>query len=107
MNAKQIGDLAARLIFNLFVRLIGLTFLYQGLSAVPNAIASICPVFPHFYFRNLFPSVLLVGWPILIGYWLLRGAPWLMRLAYPEETTASENRFAGSAEPSGKPLPRE
>ena len=104
MNAKQIGDLAARLIFNLFVRLIGLTFLYQGLSAVPNAIASICPVFPHFYFRNLFPSVLLVGWPILVGYWLLRGAPWLMRLAYPEDTKATEGQFTNSAAPGSKVL---
>jgi hypothetical protein len=106
MNAKELGELAERLIFNLIVRLIGLTFLYQGLSAVPNAIASICPVFPHFYFRNLLPSLLLVGWPILVGYWLLRGAPWLMRLAYPE-AAAGEGRFTGAAEPGRKLFPRE
>ncbi len=69
-------------IFGLIVRVIGVVFVYQGLSSVPNAINSICPVFPHFLFRNIFPSLLLVGWPLLIGFWLIRGAPFLMRLAY-------------------------
>jgi hypothetical protein len=69
-------------IFGLAVRLIGLVFLYQGLTAVPNAITSVFPVFPHPFWRNLFPSLLIVGWPLLIGYWLVRGAPWLMQKAY-------------------------
>ena len=73
-------------IFALAVRLIGLLFLYQGLSAVPTAAAGICPVFPHFYFRNILPGLWLVGWPLLLAYWLVRGAPWLMRLAFSSES---------------------
>jgi len=76
----------AKDVFGLIVRLTGLWFLYQGLSGVPTAIAGIFPVFPHFYARNIVPSLLLVGWPLLLGYWFLRGAPPLARLAYPEES---------------------
>jgi hypothetical protein len=72
-------------IFNVAVRIIGLIFLYQGLSAVPTAIASICPVFPHFIWRNIIPALLVVGWPLLLAWWLVRGAPWLMGLAYADE----------------------
>jgi hypothetical protein len=72
-------------IFNLAMRLIGLIFLYQGLSAVPMAFASFCPVFPHFNFRTLLPSFFLVGWPLAVGFYLIKGAPWLMRLAYPQQ----------------------
>jgi hypothetical protein len=71
-------------IFNLILRLIGLAFLYRALDTIPSAVLNFCPAFPHFYFRNLFPSLLVVGWPLLIAWWLIRGAPWLMRLAYPE-----------------------
>jgi hypothetical protein len=77
-------------VFNVAMRIIGLLFLYQGLSAVPTALASICPVFPHFIFRNLVPSLFMVGWPLAIAYWLVRGAPWLMRLAYRDEPRSSE-----------------
>jgi hypothetical protein len=76
-------------IFGLAVRIIGLAFIYQGLSSVPSAINTICPIFPHFLWRNIFPSLLMVGWPLLIGYWLVRGAPWLTRLAYDNEPGAS------------------
>jgi hypothetical protein len=72
-------------IFGLVIRLTGLWFLYQSLSGVPTAIAGIFPVFPHYYVRNIVPSLLLVGWPLLLAYWFLRGAPPLMRLAYPEQ----------------------
>jgi hypothetical protein len=81
-------------IFNLAMRLIGLIFLYQGLSAVPAAFHNFCPIFPHFNFRSLFPSLILVGWPMAVGLWLIKGAPWLMRWAYPNQTSAtgSENK---------------
>lgn len=77
----------SREIFGLAVRIIGLAFLYQGLTSVPNAITNVFPIFPHFFWRNLFPSLLLVGWPLLVGYWMLRGAPWLMRLTYGDPGT--------------------
>jgi hypothetical protein len=72
-------------IFGLAVRLIGLIFLYQGLASVPSSVSSVCPVFPHFYLRNLVPSLFLTGWPLVVAYWLVRGAPWLMRTAYPAQ----------------------
>jgi hypothetical protein len=72
-------------IFAIAVRMIGLIFLYQGLSAVPSALANICPIFPHIFWRNVWPASVLVGWPLLLAWWLVRGAPWLMKLAFPED----------------------
>lgn len=80
-------------IFNLVLRLIGLLFLYQGLASVPAAVQNFMPVFPHFQFRTLFPSVVLIGWPLFIAWWLIRGAPWIMRIAYPEQTNQPDNEF--------------
>jgi hypothetical protein len=82
-------------IFNLAVRLLGLWFLYKGLAAVPPAIQYFCPAFPHFQFGTLLPSAVLIGWPLLVGWWLLRGAPWLMRLAYPEERNTRSDHLSG------------
>jgi hypothetical protein len=93
----------AKEIFGVAVRLIGLVCLYQGLAAVPTAVASICPVFPHFYFRNLLPSLFMVGWPLLVGYWLVRGARWLVRLAYPEEPEGHRTAMPAAAAAGPKP----
>ena len=71
--------------FGLAIRLIGLVFLYQSLSSVPTAINSICPLFPHFYWTNVFPSVILVGWPLLAAYILLRHTPRLIDFSYRQE----------------------
>ena len=89
MKLKDLGNLTARDIFGLVVRLIGLMFLYQGIMAVPAAYASVCPVFPHFYIRNFVPSLVLVGWPLAAAYWLVRGAPPLQQWAYPEDSQPS------------------
>jgi len=78
-------------VFSLMVRFFGLVFLYQGLAAVPTAWATFCPVFPHFLFRHLFGCLLLVAWPLAVGFWFVRGAPWLVRLAY----AAEEERTTG------------
>lgn len=90
MKLKDIGNLTGKDIFGLIVRLIGLRFLYEGLMAVPPAFGSIFPVFPHLFVRNVVPSLVLVGWPLAAAYWLLRGAPPLMRWAYPGETRTPE-----------------
>jgi hypothetical protein len=87
-------------IFGIAVRFIGLVFLYQGLSSVPTAFASVCPVFPHFFIKNLIPSIFVTGWPLVVGYWMVRGAPWLMRRAYPERATEA-------APPNQTPAPRD
>ncbi len=76
-------------------------FLYQGISMVPTAVRSIfIPAFPHIYWSNVIPSLILVGWPLLAAWWLIRGAPALQRLAYaPEETTSSSTPEPASIEP--------
>ena len=89
----------ARDMFGLAVRLIGLVFLYQGLAGVPMAVAAFCPRFPHFIWTNLFSGIIMVGWPLIVAYWMVRGAPPLMRLAYSGEATAGESA------PPGRGLP--
>jgi hypothetical protein len=70
-------------IFCLIIRLLGLVFLYQGLSAFPGALRMIWAGFAsHLGFRGIFEAVMLVGWPIAVGIWLVRGARWLVRQAY-------------------------
>jgi hypothetical protein len=64
-------------LFKLAVRLLGLAFLYHGLSGLPA-------VLPLIFSGNIIMSILVVAWPLLVAYWLLRGAPLLIRIAYPE-----------------------
>ena len=71
-------------IFCLIVRLVGLMFLYQSLAAVPMAVAAFCPRFPHFIWSNFFAALIMVGWPLLAAYWLIRGAPPVQQWAYPD-----------------------
>ncbi len=71
MNSKDI--------FSLAVRILGLAFLYRGLSALPI-------VLPTLFggFGNAIMCALTVGWPLLLAWWLLRGARLIMRIAYPD-----------------------
>jgi hypothetical protein len=87
-----------REILELVVRLMGVVFLYQALASVPSAIANFCPIFPHLNFRSLFPSAILIGCPLIIGWYLFKGAPWLMAQAYPEKQNATSvrNEFQSS-----------
>ena len=75
-------------IFNLIIRLLGILFLYKALENVPLALTAIWAVFSHFNGGSLFSAVIMVGWPLLVGYWLLRGAPPVARIAYPDEPQA-------------------
>lgn len=77
-------------VFSVAVRIIGLAFLYQGLSQVPSAFNALFLVFPppslkYVNFRSLVPSLIYIAWPLIVAWWMVRGAPWLMRLAYPDE----------------------
>ena len=68
-------------ILQLAVRLLGLVFLYHGLSGVPTLLpVALSGV------GNLFLPLFMLGWPLLLAYWLLRGAPLIMRIAYPDTT---------------------
>jgi hypothetical protein len=95
MVTKVHPQMKPRDIFGLAVRLIGLIFLYQGLSGVPMAVAAFCPRFPHFIWTNLFSGIVIVGWPLVVAYWMVRGAPPLMRLAYSAESASGEGNPLG------------
>jgi hypothetical protein len=66
-------------IFKLAVRILGLVFLYHGLSSVPVL------------FQGIFGSAsnaigicLMVGWPFLVGFCLLGFAPKFTDFFYPK-----------------------
>jgi hypothetical protein len=71
MNPKEI--------FGLAVRLLGLVFLYHGLSALPGVL-SIIPLNSSGSFVG---GIIMVVWPLVVAYWLLLGGPPLVRIAYP------------------------
>lgn len=77
-------------IFSLVVRVFGLIFLYQGLAAVPVVVSTIWTGASHLMFRNLFLSLLMACWPMVFAIWMLRGAPWLVRLAYADSDRAGQ-----------------
>jgi len=92
-------------IFNVAVRIIGLAFLYQGLVQVPAAFGAFCPVMPppsfrYLNFRSLLQSFIFIGWPLFIAWWMVRGAPWLMRLAYPEDSATGSARNSTTGSPT-------
>jgi hypothetical protein len=69
-------------VFSLAVRVLGLVFLFRGLSALPELLS----IFSTGSFRNSLGIIVMVGWPLVIAYWLIRGAPLLIRIAYPGST---------------------
>lgn len=80
-------------IFHLGVRLLGLVFLYNGLVNLPGIIGAIAGAFPHEIvpgqvqggsFMGLFYAVLMTAWPLFLAWWLIGGAPQIMRIAFPE-----------------------
>jgi uncharacterized membrane protein len=73
-------------IFKLAVRLLGLVFLYHGLSALPAVI----PLVRASGIGQFILGLVMVAWPLLVAYWLLRGAPLLMNIAYPDASGHSE-----------------
>ncbi len=76
----------SRDVFDVAVRIIGLVFVFQGLSTLENVLANICTTFPHLYFRLLWPSFVVAGWKLGLAYWMIQGAPWLVRLAYKKDS---------------------
>jgi hypothetical protein len=67
-------------IFGLIVRLVGLVFVYNGLVNVPLAISTLSSRFS----TGIYTTFMTVVWPLLIAFWMLRGAPPISRIAYPE-----------------------
>jgi hypothetical protein len=66
-------------IFSLAVRILGLAFLYRGLEGLP----AILSLFPAGSFWNFVNNVVAIAWPFVVAYWLVQGAPLVVRTAYP------------------------
>ncbi len=80
--------MTARDLFLLAIRILGLVFFYHGLMALPTtlfgAFASLFGGAPLGFFGMGFMAL----WPLLLAQWFLRGAPLLMRWAYPVQSSA-------------------
>ena len=84
----------------LAVRLLGLVFLYHALRDLPSALALIFASFPHKLgggvstrgsFAGFVSGAFVALWPFLVSWWLLRGAPLIMRVSYPEPALRTKN----------------
>ncbi len=83
-NAKLMKP---RDLFLLAVRLLGLVFLYHGLTALPTTIFGAFASLVGRSFLGFLGMSFMAFWPLLFAWWLIRGAPLVMRLAYPERET--------------------
>ena len=70
-------------IFALAVRILGLVSFYRGLEALPIAGAQFCNSVPGGELAGIVGPIVKAAWPLLVAYWLIRGAPLLIRIAYP------------------------
>lgn len=77
--------------FGLAIRLLGLVFLYHALREIPTYVAVIGTAVIGVHLDSLVWTTLHGAWPFAIAYWLLRGAPLLMRTAYPDASSRPEN----------------
>jgi hypothetical protein len=73
--------------FSLAVRILGLVFVYQGLLSLPG----VTPMIFSGTLSNALMGAFTFAWPLLVGRWLLRGAPLLMRMAFPDAGGQSES----------------
>lgn len=78
-------------ILKLALQILGLVFLYHGLQALPGGFAQLWRAIPSLNFDDIFTTFAMVGWPLLIAYWLLRGAPLIMGIAYPDASGRAES----------------
>jgi len=62
------------------IRILGLVFLYHALMAVPRFVLALVKSFSDLKLEALLSSTLLFVWPLLLAYWMLRGAPQLQRI---------------------------
>ena len=82
-----------REIFGLAIRLLGFWFLFRGLVQMPDQLqlfsGSVLRVFvlTNRGFESAaegFGHLFVAAWPLAVAYALLRGAPALLRMTYPE-----------------------
>ena len=82
MKTKQIFELA--------IRLLGLVFLYHGLMGLPEHLGVLLQMLVQLSAAGFVLGVVGVLWPFAVAYWLVRGAPFLMRSAYPSPSAEPE-----------------
>lgn len=68
-------------LFILAVRLLGLYFLYQGLTSL----AAIFPVVLAGVITGILSSLLFSAWLLAVAWWLLGDASQIIQRAYPDE----------------------
>jgi hypothetical protein len=73
--------LTPKALFQLAIRLLGLWFLCQGLTNLPGSVVGMFLSLKGRSFAGFLGAGLMAAWPLLLAWWLIRGAPWLMRLA--------------------------
>lgn len=85
-------------VLKLAVRILGLVFLYHGLETLPPAVIQFFAAVSSNSFGTILAGLLMVGWPLAVACWLLRGAPLIMRIAYPETPAGpkEETRIGGA-----------
>lgn len=71
-------------ILGIAIRLLGLVFLGRALWLAPDAIDELFRGIVQLDAYRMFAGLWIVGWPFLASIWLLRGAPPLLQLAYPD-----------------------
>ena len=65
-------------VFVLAVRILGLVFLFRGLLALPEILS----IFSTGSFRSSLSIIIMIAWPLALAFWLIRGAPLLVSIAY-------------------------
>jgi hypothetical protein len=95
--------------FGLAVRLLGMVFIYQGLQAIPAAAPLFVSALPHDLGPHvsepmnsdlLLSALFMIGWPLFLAQWLIRGAPLVMRIAYPDTPARGQDIGVTIAEKS-------
>jgi len=66
-------------LFKLAVRILGLIFLYHGLSSVPVLFQGIFGST-----SNAIGFIFMIGWPLIVGFSLLKFAPMFTEFFYPK-----------------------
>jgi hypothetical protein len=77
-------------LFQLALRILGLVFLYHGLAPLPMVLVQFLSAFRGPNTGQVLFTIVMLTWPLFLAWWLLRGAPQLMRLAYPETPAATK-----------------
>lgn len=81
-------------ILQLAIRLLGLVFLYHGIQQVPGGAFQVFSSVLSGNVGAIIMGFVIFGWPLAVAFWLLRGAPLLMRIAFPEPLPGRERQAA-------------